>query len=66
MSERNCFCYIFQNGFSKENCTEKRTSTFVMYLSKYLHYILCYVKMKATKHRNTKSQRKEDRKHEGF
>ena len=66
MSERKCFCYIFQNGFSKENCTEKRTATFVMYLTKYLHHILCYVKMKATKHRNTKSQRKEDRKHEGF
>ena len=66
MSERKCFCYIFQNGFSKENCTEKRTATFVMYLTKYLHYILCYVKMKATKHRNTKSQRKEDRKHEGL
>ena len=62
MSERKCFCYIFQNGFSKENCTEKRTATFVMYLTKYL----CYVKMKATKHRNTKSQRKEDRKHEGL
>ena len=23
----------------KENCTEKRTATFVMYLTKYLHYI---------------------------